>query len=137
MNPGPELDAKIADVIDLAGFIDERGEPLAAPYARENGLFGWRNDGYQKWSPSTDWNAAMEAAENVGLFEHATLLKNDEGNWFIGSGFGIDYWSSSAPTGPHAICLAILSLKGIDSVQEQSDPQREATVTKTSTDDGS
>lgn len=76
-----------------------------------------------KWSPSTDWNAAMQAAEEVGLFrEHLVSLERIDSSACC-SGIPPDAyhvmdptgaWQPvscvSAPTGPLAICKAILKV---------------------------
>lgn len=57
---------------------------------------------------STDWSAAMLAAEEFGLFEWPrTLSRSLSGSWMCSS---LGAVLGHAPTGPHAISLAILKL---------------------------
>lgn len=65
---------------------------------------------------STDWNDAMYAAERFGLFvgaDDARVLGCQGGMWEV---WYVDVWQqfdhkiASAPTGPLAICRAILKL---------------------------
>ena len=104
---GPELDKLVAEAIGL---------PVAPLYGRM-----WRGtpdevyhatEFLPMWAPSSLWRDAMLAAERSGLFDGRYLTRN--GDWCVLGGYvhgvGMDC-IASAPTGPHAICLAVLKLK--------------------------
>lgn len=73
-----------------------------------------------EWSPSTDWNHAMQAAALVGLFSHhgAVLACTQIGacrsteTWIvaIGDAETLDVRQFNASTGQDAICQAVLAL---------------------------
>jgi hypothetical protein len=77
---------------------------------------GWTYEIGVDWKPSTDWNAAIDAAAIVAV-TIATLYDDATGTWFAyldtrrttqdGGRF-----KGSGDTGPEAISKAILSLKG-------------------------
>lgn len=107
LEAGPELDALVARTLGLK-CIPHGPEPRShslnppLPYSR-------------------DWNAAMEAAEAVGLFDWKGHLlffgKTGAGDWSFHSNWG--HWLDErerhvyaiAPTGPLCICRAILEAK--------------------------
>jgi len=68
-----------------------------------------------QWRPSTDWNDAMFAAEKCRLFVNDRFLDNDvTGHWMVQVVDWCDAeaaWISRHPSGPVAICRAILKVK--------------------------
>lgn len=122
LEPGPELDRAVAEAI--GGTLDYANDDhtvLKFPCGHRVSMMAPPLEGHG-WSPSTDWNDAMWAAERAGF------LGSDINTWFQVIGYrgmfvaGMqDYYAtgwkwqrepSEAPTGPHAICLAILAAKG-------------------------
>lgn len=101
---GPEMDRMVAQACDL--------DP---PFL----LFGETSVGvHSQWKPSTDWTDAMHAAERFGLLRdnehHDTRVLGVEadGVWVIFhlDGPVVSGFICRAPTGPLAICRAILKL---------------------------
>ena len=119
--PGLELDKLVAEAIGLphAPLYGRmwRGTPDEVYHATEF---------LPMWAPSSLWRDAMLAAERSGLFlttcdnpisggqpgKNCTLTR-DFNVWRVQQNHEIDFGTliSEAPTGPHAICLAILKLK--------------------------
>lgn len=61
--------------------------------------------------PSTDWTDAMSAAERFGLFNNYRVLRMNRHDWEVMEiGDPLDRIVSNGPTGPLAICRAILNL---------------------------
>jgi hypothetical protein len=113
MEAGPECDRLVAEAIGWT--LDEE----YAPETNGPGLF-WRDaDGKEtqwrahEFKPSTDWNHAMFAAERFGLFgePHRFGLWKSGGNWCVGMDeYPLEPGNTEAPSGPLAICCAILKL---------------------------
>lgn len=119
LQPGPELDAKIAEVcgIDVVpcennGRIVKKGEHYdqleGVPYVGKYGDF---------FEPSTDANAAFEAAEKCGLFNGNVSLVKSMRSWYVdecAETYGPTRprrWSTGIGDTPAlAICDAILTL---------------------------
>ncbi len=116
-----ELNKAVADAIGLSVTWeqDERGNPC---WWWEDPSEAWVPQ--SQWSPSTDWNDAMWAAEKVaheGFAVHRPhddeFAKDPETGWrcIIGVGWHDGQTQSTVigdgPTGPTAICKAILNLK--------------------------
>lgn len=89
MPAGPEIDA----IVCVAADID--------PDPRMVGDGSGRT-----FSPSTDWNAAMYAAERFGLFDMPILAFTDNDRHSDCD----ETVHGEAPTGPLVICRAILKL---------------------------
>ena len=80
-----------------------------------------RSENYARWNPAGDWNDAMEAADKTGLFDpgrgcaELSQVKSVEGTeWCVelDAGYAGPWAIISDPTGPTAICEAILAMKG-------------------------
>lgn len=108
MEAGPELDALVAKAMGwhLAGqwWVDAAGVPQ---YTLED------------WSPSTDWEMAGEVVEKMGMvvgkiIGHGLDGTGPDDEWCARLGWqgSTDKSARTAPTGPHAICLAALAAKG-------------------------
>lgn len=139
MQPGPELDRAVADSIGIihppldprCSYIhrnltffpcvyDDDGTLLLAT---ERGDRGGNYDEYdllEFWKPSTDWNHAMLAAEMTEIAkryscddspQRASIHRRGEGIFCYEVVSNDGTLLAAAPTGPHAICLAILKLK--------------------------
>ena len=104
--PGPEMDAAVARAVDLAGM-----SMLAV--GGGNDFYLLASIGYRRWSPSTDLNAAFEAAEKAGLFDPSVgfLCKGRVNEWCYLTNAGVPATAWGATTA-EAICRAILALKG-------------------------
>ena len=106
LEPGPGLDAAVAKA--LGWSVEFRC--VNPPCPTGAGL----RPGGQKIETippfSTDWNAAMQAAEALGLFRGNYLTEFD--GWQVGNNFKGTI--SSGATGPLAICRAVLALKGAE-----------------------
>lgn len=101
LQAGPELDAKVAHACGCQA--DPR--PLE--------LFGVTVP--MLWSPSTDLNAAFEAAEKCGLF-NSFCLGFSRGVWTIFEGGAtpdVETCFASGDAPALAICAAILAVKGV------------------------
>jgi hypothetical protein len=64
------------------------------------------------WSPASSWEAAMWAAEQAGLFTNKKIFslgKSSQGEEFWVCRIGLASRGHFAPTGPLAICQAILA----------------------------
>ncbi len=111
---GPELDAAVAKacgwtpkVMD-AGF----GKGVHCVLTDESIPKGLWNLGF--FEPSTNLNAAFEAAEKAGLFRRYSLGQCDDG-WHVYLWDSMPYTDLSlavCATPAEAICRAIVSLKG-------------------------
>ena len=104
LTPGPELDAAVAKACSL-------------PYEFERGdIKVDRGRWLQAFSPSTDLNAAFEAAEKVGLFNYRSLTcyPHLPPRWLVHYFHNGDELNvvAEGPTPALAICAAILALKG-------------------------
>lgn len=105
MQAGDETDRRVAAACGIAIFDpDHSGSVLL-------------DDG-DIFAPSDDWNSAMFAAERFGLFDtekhQHTLTFSDFGDgadrWFCANYDEDSQQPTGAPTGPLAICRAILRL---------------------------
>lgn len=131
--PGPDLDRRVAAAINLPlitppGWPFEPTDVIAKlehlTYLPQN-LDGW-SLGCAVFKPSTDWNVAMWAAERA--IDHFNFYDDYRQNWdafqlapaWSGHNLVTREWMCNfgdsgtvafAPTGPHAICLAILKIK--------------------------
>ena len=144
--PGSETDRLVAEAIGKKvetlyavppGWTGER-EQFAQHYE------GWSTDGYvpvQKYS--TDWSAAMLAAEEFGLFDNDDLGNsvlnkdiNEQGSfWSVCDGDADEPWEAiiaKASTGPMAISLAILRLHH-EAARTTTTPEREVVQNCTTT----
>lgn len=106
LEPGYELDKAVAEACGIAvQFIEHRGTKalVRVPIDGDRVLF----------RPSIDWNDAMLAAEKVGLFDEYSLSRYETG-WSLEDfqSNGCSTFLMSHASGPVAICLAILALKG-------------------------
>ena len=120
-----ELDAKVAAAIGLKPHDfdynpDPRDPPCWAYFDDHEAAVVrgkiWKRDGvnWNPFSPSTDLNAAFEAAEKVGLFRshYRGNSRTINCDWFVTRmPSNDDGVFASAPTPAEAICLAILELK--------------------------
>jgi hypothetical protein len=128
IKPGPELDWAVAEAVGAKPRIgkDRRSVVVAIedgrimrhlaiptdPDAACNGAF-------VPFSPSTDLNAAFQAAESIGLFDYEippgyrlSLFRSDANTWSVSRpGMIADAFT---PALALAICAAILKLKEID-----------------------
>jgi hypothetical protein len=115
LTPGPELDARVAEACGVKGRICERDDGMAfhenrPPHVACPDLPG------DPWQPSTDANAALDAAEKGGLFKdgiHTVALAWSEQGWSVIRGEGVHCVSLSCgnfATPCLAICAAILAL---------------------------
>lgn len=112
LTPSPKTDVLVARALGWTNLTQSgRGWQGVQPQAPASSVARY-------WIPpySTDWGAAMEAAEACDLFhqrELGQLVTSDDGNreWAVSEysderrGF---YCLALAPTGPLAICKAIL-----------------------------
>lgn len=81
-------------------------------------VLGWSEQGIREIGsavrPSTDWNDAMYAAERFGLFvSRGMILGHDGEQWVVtedAEPIAPEFPGTKAPTGPLAICRAILKL---------------------------
>lgn len=104
LEAGPTIDALIADVTGLQPQLGKCG--CSIPMGGQARLI---------YRPSTCWDTAMEAAEKVELLScdgqkctGRTVRREASGEWHVGHRWGSD--TAIAPTGPLAICRAILKL---------------------------
>lgn len=112
MKPGRELDALIAEkVFGLPQSTWRDGED----HRDEDGVgvvvLGVRPDPY-----STDIAAAWTVVEKLDLLRNHSFERSPDGLYEIGVLYSDDgYWEvyGSAPTAPHAICLAALKAVGV------------------------
>lgn len=90
---GPELDARIASLIGLAGGVCDGNRLLFLPEqlreffgAHYDECGGWGPHGrHWEWAPSTDHNDAIEAAEKRGLLKGSEFfMHRDEDVWEVG-----------------------------------------------------
>ncbi|SFH97140.1 hypothetical protein [Planctomicrobium piriforme] len=134
--PGPELDRLVAEAIGIdSDFHNWRPENASAYNSERHNWDCLRcnmeidtdmpskseqaeiDDGKCVPAYSTDWNDAMLAAEKAGLFDipHGIAISR-----WKDRDPGVDAWycvgdlqsSGTTTTGPHAISIAILRLKG-------------------------
>lgn len=126
LQAGPDLDISIGNIVEL-GLFNYRG--LGGCYAAT--LEKWRTAksfkgmpaclgwGEVKWSPSTDLNAAFEAADRVKLFDRGSIILDKltpisgDPEWQVCrlTCGGCDYEVlGSGPTPAIAICRAIVKL---------------------------
>ena len=108
---GPETDRLVADAVGLV-YVEEFDS--AGP------VEVYFHDGRRSFRPSLDWSDAMLAAERFGLFhpeKHDAMLMQDFSGrnilWSIQQVPRSSGWMAvaEAPTGPLAICRAILALR--------------------------
>jgi hypothetical protein len=130
LEAGPELDAAVARAIGVPSHWFHDNAVMCGCFDRDH-FFRPRNERHSlngievQWSPSTDLNAAFEAAEKCGLFVYDPNDESEPFLWFdrtrnawcvskYESGTHlIESWPSGAGTTPAvAICRAILKLKG-------------------------
>lgn len=120
LQPGPESDRLVAEACGLKVSVFDKDEDseYVVMDSQDNDLFGLA------FSPSTDWNHAMFAAERFGLFRR--WWQNPEPCWeglrFLTQcdRWCVSEWTSEtgigykvvagAKSGPLAICRAILKL---------------------------
>jgi hypothetical protein len=119
LKPGPETDALVAEAL---GWILQTERTTTRTYIDWPSLGRGPNDlehGYRPVPPySTDWNAAMEAAEQTweAARKDARPKRNTRGvqqserGWTAWFG-GYRHAEARAPSGPLAICEAILKAK--------------------------
>jgi hypothetical protein len=109
LKPGPELDAEVAKACGIKVAVGD--------LCTDEGLYPnvcYKDDGSESvFRPSTDLNAAFEAAEKVGLFINGGSLSRfsphgDSWAWYDAD--GIEICRNESPA--MAICSAILSLEG-------------------------
>lgn len=103
LTAGPELDAAVANAVDIT---DGRVEGDA--------FYRWtppNHNGYAdhfEWSPSTDLNAAFDAASACPGVDGIHVERTKTLEWYANIGGSIAY----AETPALAICRAILALHG-------------------------
>lgn len=106
LEAGPELDALVAKAL---GWPCQVGRNHLGK-GRVCYLTGERAKDLPWFYPSTDWSAAMAAAEACSLFDQFRLShSNQYGLWHILKGNSDSV--AFGETGPLAICRAILALK--------------------------
>ena len=137
MNAGPELDAKVAEALELPGLGWRK---RVSCYHGETTYCGEGDvtEDYPSWkaslqyevkpglfhvvpSYSTDIAAAWELVEkmieegyNHPLIRYDTLRADDAAKWTVAVSDDQEGWRGDAHTAPHAIVLAFLKAKGID-----------------------
>jgi hypothetical protein len=124
IKPGRELDVAVAEAVGAKPRIgkDRRSVVVAIEDGRimrhlaiPTGPNAACNGAFVPFSPSTDLNAAFQAAEAVGLFAepHFMMLGMTYNNkWVIYCGGDcLEYFSEACDTPALAICDAILKLK--------------------------
>lgn len=62
------------------------------------------------WSPSTNADAAFEAAAMVGLFKNGIVLFCHDGTWHVSASPYVGHAIGSGATPAEAICRAILKM---------------------------
>ena len=104
---GVELDAAVARVCGIDGRPSDFGYPPC--FFREVPTMSGGLVTYEEFRPSTDLNAAFEAAEKVGLFSSYDqfTIENHGGRWCLHREGGVHDGDTLAL----AICAAILALK--------------------------
>ena len=125
ITPGPELDRAVAEAANpyctvgmcaSSGCIDIPASECDTPATDIDVLAVWKWKGERNWRTlpkfSTHLNAAFEAAERLGLWDHTTAddimsLTKDDGQWHM----QCCKWHKTAPTPALAICAAILKLR--------------------------
>lgn len=118
MEAGPDIDSLVAEAIGLDVWVTDMFSEAGNQCYRKGPKHPVPG---KKWSPSTNWNDAMYAAEKVGLFGEpyvAYLIMESSGNWKVdlSDDAGLIEREFYSHTGPFAICKAILSLKGLTMV---------------------
>ena len=117
IKPGPELDRAVAESIGL-DIVMERGVVVLTrrQWDELQGIEHNTTEGgiaQIPFKPSTDLNAALEAAESVGLFKQYKYCQA-AGLHVISKSVPVASWADSiaeAETQELAICAAILNLK--------------------------
>ena len=115
LEPGPELDAMVAKALRLNSVTTIDGRFFISGVDKCH-LAGKGDCNHHSalacypWSPSTDANAALEAAEWAGLLDHYYLC-GANGAWDFVDFSERPMWLEGCKTLPHAICLAILKAK--------------------------
>ena len=101
LEAGPEMERAVAEA---CGF------PVMLGFDTHCYDLGNQTRVVEQYRPSTDWNDAMLAAEKVGLFDDAQLFMSGprRGGWWMIGRHQPREVIGDAPTGPLAICLAIL-----------------------------
>ena len=121
---GPQLDAAVAKACGIEGYICDMRKVFLASGTPPAWVSEWLTSTIPLWrfAPSTDLNAAFEAAEKAGLFPDYFLWckeVDDVKTWYVrgfGSGragghvFGREI-ACDCTTPAEAICRAILELK--------------------------
>jgi hypothetical protein len=107
MEAGHKMDSAVAEACGIPHRCTALSQVWVA--ARDPAWTG------EPFSPSGEWSAAMTAAERFGLFDTrghwASLVQfSPEGIWQIQNAECLRGVAGSAPTGPLAICRAILKL---------------------------
>ena len=115
MQPIPELDSAVAKAIGLSSGAIIDGRYFISGAERcliEHGEdYGHTNIACYPWSPSTDANAALKAADRFfrrGYGQWWQVRRIDDKWQFLAPRIGVDVDGQSLP---HAICLAILKAK--------------------------
>ena len=112
-----ELNFAVAEVAGIFAKIEPLTGPYRFCYRTHVGLAGQES---HRFDPANDWNDAMEAAEKVGLFDPsrgAAVLQQvgtAQGVLWDIEFFRVGFCKTMVCTksGPHAICEAILVMKG-------------------------
>lgn len=118
LDAGPEMDCAVQEVLQSVSGVIHFGLSDGLPRDQERHAVTIT---VTEFRPSTDWNDAMYAAERFGLFETKECLldccetvwgvteKPVFAEWWLS--FGDDLRQvATAPTGPLAICRALLKL---------------------------
>lgn len=108
---GPELDRLVAEACGIKHELLR----MANAFGENEGFVAMV--GGRMFSPSTDWNDAMLAADRIGLFdadEYHYLLRNTPNGWQVLSpDFYLKPMTTDVltceETGPLAICRAIIA----------------------------
>ena len=113
IDAGPETDLAVAEAVFHDGCF-------TASIRAGHCWIRSETVGPKPFSPSHNWNDAMLAAERFGLFDRPRycMLAKSAPDWdVIEHSFGELELVASAPTGPLAICRAILSLSAVSPSQ--------------------
>tara|TARA_Y100000310_G_scaffold230745_1_gene233246 strand:+ start:586 stop:957 length:372 start_codon:yes stop_codon:yes gene_type:complete len=113
MEPGPELDSRVAQ--EVMGWKGGAMDGYVGWWGSDNNL-----KAYKHWSPSTSIKDAIEVLEKIKPpSEPATLTwLSDSREWAV----QVEGGKASAPTLAHAICLAALrAVKRLKAVEKDQD----------------
>ena len=115
---GPELDLAVAEACGVDGWIESLRNEATGYQSPERFVLGGESETVF-WEPSTDLNAAFEAAERVGLFTierdgpEVHLAKTFDGQWEILTGGSAMGYVSREATPALAICAGILAVSKV------------------------